>query len=39
MTLILEKSVATAKQMAIYFLSVNKTPKFSRDIFVEDFKN
>ena len=37
MTLILGKSVATAKQMATYLLSVNKTPKFSRDISAEDF--
>lgn len=37
MTLILGKSVATAKQMATYLLSVNKTPKFSRSISVEDF--
>lgn len=37
MTLILGKSVATAKQMATYLLSVNKTPKFSRSISVEEF--
>lgn len=37
MTLILGKSVATAKQMSTYLLSVNKTPKFSRNISAEDF--
>jgi hypothetical protein len=37
MTLILGKSVATAKQMATYLLSVNKSPKFSRNISAEDF--
>ena len=36
MTKILGKSVATAKQMAAYLLSVNKSPKFSRNISVED---
>jgi len=37
MTKILGKSVATAKQMSEYLLSVNKTPKFSRNISVVDF--
>lgn len=37
MTLILGKSVATAKQMATYLLSVNNTPKFSRNISAEEF--
>lgn len=37
MTPILGKSIATAKQMATYLLSVNKSPKFSRSISVEDF--
>ena len=37
MTLILGKSVATAQQMATYLLSVNSTPKFSRDISVKEF--
>ena len=37
MTLILGKSVATAKQMSAYLLSVNKTPKFSRNISAEEF--
>ena len=37
MTLILGKSVATAKQMSTYLLSVNKSPKFSRNITAEEF--
>lgn len=37
MTLILGKSVATAKQLATYLLSVNSSPKFSRDISAEEF--
>ena len=37
MTLILGKSVATAKQMATYLLSVNSSPKFSRNISAEEF--
>jgi len=37
MTLILGKSIATAKQMSTYLLSVNKTPKFSRNITAEEF--
>ena len=37
MTLIMGQSVATAKQLATYLLSVNKTPKFSRNISAEDF--
>lgn len=37
MTLILGKSIATAKQMSEYLLSKNKTPKFSRNISALDF--
>ena len=37
MTLILGKSVATAEQLSSYLLSVNKTPKFSRNISVKEF--
>lgn len=37
MTLILGKSIATAKQMSTYLLSVNKSPKFSRNISAEEF--
>lgn len=37
MTLILGKSIATAKQMAAYLLSVNSVPKFSRNISAEEF--
>lgn len=37
MTLIIGKSVANAKQMATYLLSVNNTPKFSREISAEEF--
>lgn len=37
MTLILGKSVATAEQMAAYLLSVNKYPKFSRNVSVLEF--
>lgn len=37
MTLILGKAIASAKQMSTYLLSVNKSPKFSRSISVEEF--
>lgn len=37
MTLILGKSIATAKQMSAYLLSVNKNPKLSRNISTEEF--
>jgi len=37
MTKILGKSVATAKQMSEYLLSVNKSPKFSRNISALEF--
>jgi hypothetical protein len=37
MTKILGKSVATAEQMAKYLLSVNKHPKFSREISALEF--
>ena len=37
MTLIIGKSVANAKQMATYLLSVNKTPMFYREISAEEF--
>ena len=37
MTKILGKSIATAEQMSQYLLSVNKSPKFSRDISAKEF--
>ena len=37
MTKILGNSVATAKQMSTYLLSVNKNPKFSKQISALDF--
>lgn len=37
MTKILGKSVATAKQMSAYLLSINPSPKFSKNITVLDF--
>lgn len=37
MTLILGKSIATAKQMSTYLLSVNKNPKFSKNITTLEF--
>lgn len=37
MTPILGKSIATAKQMATYLLSVNKTPLFTRTVSAEEF--
>lgn len=37
MTKILGKSIATAEQMSKYLLSVNKSPKFSREISAKEF--